>query len=68
MRNHVGKRQRGREKSGTVDHRGIVRTFLSQNQTDTGPLPKVPASLANLMLLWSDLACGTADFHCVTVL
>lgn len=39
MRNHVGKERRGRGKSGAMDHRGIVRTFSSQNQTDTGSLP-----------------------------
>lgn len=34
-----------KNKSGAADHRGIVRTFSSQNQTETGCLPYVPASL-----------------------
>lgn len=34
-----------KKKSGAADHRGIVRTFSSQNQTETGCLPNVPALL-----------------------
>lgn len=53
---------RGRGKSGAVDHGGIVKTFSSQNQTDTEALPKIPASLV-IKCKASLLVDVLSDFH-----
>ena len=59
MRNDVGKQQRGRGKSGAVDHGGILRTFSSQKLCPKFPL-RLPSNvkwryfLANedIYLIW----------------